>query len=240
MNFSGDRAKHRRRGCVAGGLVLGVALAGCSSSDTPPASGNEASSEQSPTDGGTASDAGTDAVANGDAPTSGLEGDAGAAMDSQAGVVTCDGGIDAGASPCQFSAAADGGPASFVAGASNCVGVAAGGGTGALIQFVGIDGQGNQLNLTFRLTTDLTVGQTGTFQASLDVDEFTDGSSQSWSTPGNDCTFVIASDVCAPASLDPNQTLITGAGQCSQPAQSTLGVSPAIDIGAFTFTGLVL
>ena len=154
-------------------------------------------------------------------------------------VVTCDGGIDAGESPCRFSPAPDGGLASFIAGGASCVGVPAGGGTGALIQFVGADGQGNQINLTFRLATALTVGQTGTFQASLVVDEFTDGNSESWSTPGNDCTFVIASDVCAPASLDPNQTLITGAGQCSQPAQSTVDGSPAIDLGAFTFTGLV-
>jgi hypothetical protein len=221
---------------VAAALVLGAALAGCSASDAT--SGSDASSEQSPMDGGTASDARADGVANGDAPTSGLEGDAAAAeADSQA-VVTCDGGIDAGASPCRFSPAPDGGLASFVAGAANCVGVPVGGGTGALIQFVGTDGQGNQINLTFRLATALTIGQTGTFQASLVVDEFTDGSSESWSTPGNDCTLVIASDVCAPTFLDPNQTLITGSGQCSQPAQSTLG-GPAIDIGAFTFTGQV-
>jgi hypothetical protein len=237
MNFSSDRGMQRRRGRVAGGLVLGAAFAGCSASDAPPGNGSDASAEQSPMDGGTGSDTGTDGNANGDASTNGLEGDAGAG-DSQAGE-TCDGGIDAGTSPCQFSPAADGGLASFVAGGSNCVGIPAGGGTGALIQFVGTDGQGNQINLTFRLATALTVGQTGTFQASLVVDEFTDGNSESWSTPGNDCTFVIASDVCAPASLDPNQTLITGAGQCSQPAQSTVDGSPAIDLGAFTFTGLV-
>jgi hypothetical protein len=219
--------------------VLGFAIVGCSSSSATSANGTDASDETSSTDGEAQPDASTDGSPSGDAPGTGLPVDAGADAEAQADV-TCDGGIDAGTSPCRFAPASDGGLSSFVDKNDSCTGVPAGGGTGALIQFVGTDGQGNQLNLTFRTTTALAVEQTGTFQASLVIDEFGDGSSQSWSTPGNDCTLVIASDVCAPTFLEANQVLLTGSGMCAQPAHSVPpGVAPAIDVGAFTFTGRV-
>jgi hypothetical protein len=210
---------------VAEGLVFGAVLAACSPS-APSPSGGDASAESSTMDDGPESDASTeDATASGD--DAGTEGDSAGAM--------CDGGTDAGASPCRFSPATDGGLASFVTGASNCTG---GGGTGAFIQFAGSDRSG-PANVTFRLATSITIGQTGVFQASLEVDESPGGAPRSWSTPGNDCTLLISSNECAPTSLDPNQTLITGSGLCSKPAQSMPSGGTPIDLGSFTFTGLI-
>jgi hypothetical protein len=150
----------------------------------------------------------------------------------------CEGGVDAGDSPCVFSVAVDGGLSSFAAKSAGCVGLSAAG----MLQWVGVSGNGAQVNLTFRLdpSTRFTLGRTGSFQASLNVVEFDDSGTRSWNTPGSDCTFVIATDVCAPSLANDNRRLVTGRGSCSQAAVSTaLPPDPAIGVGSFTFATTV-
>jgi len=221
------RARRGHSVCAAlGAAVFGLGSAiSCSSSETGQTNASDSS----------VADTAPDTVPS--------AGDSGSTMDvstaeggmdsSPPEAAACDGGIDAGDSPCLFSVAVDGGISSFAAKSAGCVGLSA----ARMLQWVGAGRNGAQVNLTFRLdpSTPFTLGQTGTFQASLNVVEFDDSGTRSWDTPGSDCTFVIATSL-----VNSDRRLVTGSGSCSQAAVSTaLPPDPAIGVGSFTFATTV-
>jgi hypothetical protein len=230
-------------GAATAAIAALASLVACSSSESGQGNagdggGTDTGSEAGPSGGDSGGDSGPIA----DSTAAEASTDAGPVIDAASADVSapaCDGGVDAGDAPCLFTVAVEGGLSSFAYQNSGCVGLSNVG----IVQWVGTTESGAQVNLEFRLAdfASFTLGQPGTFRASLNVIEFEDGgASPEWDTPGNDCTLVIATDVCAPSLINPSRRLITGTGSCSQAAASIgLPASPPVFLGPFTFATTV-